>query len=111
MKGMKMMNSSIKEIFKEAKKNYNIILKTHELLENSYALKIPIHSAGQWLLDNMYIIEQEFERIKDTKKTLRNKKLPIIKTVEGEKYISIFFLAYELIEKNSGYVDYNLILE
>ena len=55
---------------------------------------------GQWLLDNMYIIEEEYEKIKESKKSLKNKRLPIIKTSEGDKYISIFYLAYELVEEN-----------
>ena len=65
---------------------------------------------GQWLLDNMYIIEEEYEKIKESKKSLKNKRLPIIKTSEGDKYISIFYLAYELVEENTGYVDQNIIL-
>lgn len=64
---------------------------------------------GQWLLDNMYIIEEEYEKIKESKKSLKNKRLPIIKTSEGDKYISIFYLAYELVEENTGYVDQNII--
>ncbi len=87
-----------------------IILKTYNILEKSYEKNISIHSAGQWLLDNMYIIEEEYEKINESKKSLKNKRLPIIKTSEGEKYVSIFFLAYELVEENKGYLDQNLIL-
>ena len=64
---------------------------------------------GQWLLDNMYIIEEEYEKIKESKKSLKNKRLPIIKTSEGDKYVSIFYLAYELVEDNTGYIDQNII--
>lgn len=62
------MKNSLSSIFREAEKNYKIIVNTHKILEQTYDMKIPIHSAGQWLLDNMYIIEQEFEKIKDEKK-------------------------------------------
>lgn len=103
------MKHTLNSIFKEADKNYDIILKTHKILESSYELKLPIHSAGQWILDNMYIIEEQFEEIKEAKKTLKNKRLPVIKTHEGYKHISIFYLAYELVEQNTGYVDQNLI--
>ena len=58
----------------------------------------------------MYIIEEEYEKIKESKKSLKNKRLPIIKTSEGDKYISIFYLAYELVEDNKGYIDQNIIL-
>ena len=104
------MKHTLNSIFKEADKNYDIILKTHKILESSYELKLPIHSAGQWILDNMYIIEEQFEEIKEAKKTLKSKRLPVIKTHEGYKHISIFYLAYELVEQNTGYVDQNLIL-
>lgn len=104
------MKSSLKDTFKEAEKNYKIISKTYKVLEKTYDMGIPIHSAGQWILDNMYIIEEEYENIKETKKILKTKKLPIIKANDGNKYISIFFLAYELVEDNTGYVDKNIIL-
>ena len=104
------MKHTLNSIFKNAEQNYNIICKTHKLLESSYELKIPIHSAGQWILDNMYIIEEQYEEIKELRRSLKSKKLPAIITHDGDKYISIFYLAYELVEQNTGYIDQNLIL-
>ncbi len=105
------MKNTLNEIFNLAEEHFNIIKNTYELLEKSYEKKISIHAAGQWLLDNMYIIEQEYQNIKESKKNLKNKRLPIVKTHEGDKYITIFYLAYELVETNTGYVDQNLILD
>lgn len=105
-----MMKNSLDSTFREAEKNYKIILKTYKVLEKTYDMKIQIHSAGQWLLDNMYIIEQEYEEVKEAKKVLKNKKLPVIIANDGNKYISIFYLAYELVEENTGYIDKNIIL-
>lgn len=104
------MEARLNKLFKEANKNYKIIFKTYKILEKSYELKIPIHSAGQWILDNMYIIDQEYENIKEANKSLKYKKLPVIKIHDGTKYISIFYLAYELVENNTGFIDQNLIL-
>lgn len=104
------MKHTLNSIFKNAEQNYNIICKTHKLLESSYELKIPIHSAGQWILDNMYIIEEQYEEIKEARRSLKSKRLPAIITHDGDKYISIFYLAYELVEQNTGYIDQNLIL-
>ena len=104
------MKHTLNSIFKNAEQNYNIICKTHKLLESSYELKIPIHSAGQWILDNMYIIEEEYEEIKEARRSLKSKRLPAIITHDGDKYVSIFYLAYELVEQNTGYIDQNLIL-
>ena len=47
----------------------------------------------------MYIIKEEYMAIKEDLKSIKNMKLPVIKDHEGRKYISIFFLAYELVEK------------
>ena len=104
------MKNALNGLFKSADEYYSVISNTYRLLERSYDRKISIHAAGQWLLDNMYIIEEEYEKIKESKKSLKNKRLPIIKTSEGDKYISIFYLAYELVEENKGYVDQNIIL-
>ena len=104
------MGNSVNALFKDANKYYNIILKTYKTLEKSYSLKLPIHSAGQWLLDNMYIIEQEYSTLKDDYRRIKRKKLPVIKLHDGTKHIAIYYLACELVEKNTGYIDQNIIL-
>lgn len=103
------MKSSLSTVFNEADKNYKIILKTYKILEKSYDMKLQIHSAGQWILDNMYIIEQQYEEIKKCSHDLKHKKFTLVQTSDGNKSIRIYLLAYELIEKNTGYVDRNLI--
>ncbi len=104
------MNKQIRGIYKEATKGYKIISKTYKILEKSYDLKIPIHSAGQWILDNMYIIEEAYDDIKSSLKTIRNLKLPVVKLHDGTKHTAIFYIAYELVENNTGYIDKNIIL-
>ena len=49
------MEKSLNSLFNESEKNYGIISSTYKILEKSNEIKIPIHSAGQWLLDNMYM--------------------------------------------------------
>ncbi len=104
------MRSPLNVVFKEVDENYQNIKKTYELLEYTYNLKLSIHPAGQWLLDNMYILDEEYLEIVSEQKSLKNKMLPAIKTHDGEKYIAIFYLAHELIENNTGYIDQNIIL-
>ncbi len=104
------MNGKLSLVFKEADKGYKIIYKTYKLLEKSYELKIPIHSAGKWILDNMYIIEEVYEDIKADARILKNKTVPVIKKHDGTKHIAIFYLAYELVEQNTGYLNSNIIL-
>ena len=105
------MKNTLNEIFNEAKENFDLVSKTYRILETSFNRKISVHSAGQWLLDNMYIIEQEYYSIKEEKKVLKNKRLPIIKASDGSKYISIYYLANELVEENKGSINQWLIEE
>lgn len=68
------MKGTLRGIFKDVQKDYKIISKTYKTLVKTYDLKIQMHSAGQWLLDNMYIIEEQYGDILDNMKTLKNKK-------------------------------------
>ena len=104
------MVESLNVLFKEAKKNYKIIEETYKVLEKSYDLKIPIHSAGQWVLDNMYIVEEQYMFIKKDTGTIRKKRLPMLKDNQGNKSIAIYHLACETVEKNTGFIDQNIIL-
>ncbi len=40
------------------KEDYRFILETYRLLDRHIKLGIKVHSAGEWLLDNFYIIEE-----------------------------------------------------
>ena len=53
------------------KENFEIITETYHLLNEHIKLKIPIHPAGEWLLDNYYAIE---ETVKALEKELTLKK-------------------------------------
>ena len=103
------MKGKLNGIFKEAQRDYKIISKTYKILVKTFDMKIQMHSAGQWILDNMYIIEEQYNDIIENKRGLKNKKLPVIKTHDSQKCVAIFYLAYELVEKNTGYIDKNII--
>lgn len=44
--------------------NYEIIKATYDQLNKNLKQDISIHPAGEWLLDNFYIIEQSVKQIK-----------------------------------------------
>lgn len=98
-----------KQLYKELKENYSKIVRTYGLLEKTYNMHLPVHSAGQWILDNMYIIEQQYHEILEQKRSICKAKLPVIKVRNGQKSLSIYHIAHELIENNKGYVDQNYI--
>ena len=43
--------------------NYKVIRETYDLLNEHLKLGISIHPAGEWLLDNLYIIEETVKQI------------------------------------------------
>ena len=51
--------------------NYKFILETYQILNEHLKLGIKIHSAGEWILDNFYIIEELVKTIRKETKTRR----------------------------------------
>ena len=46
------------------KENFEVITEVYQLLNEHIKLKIPIHPAGEWILDNYYVIDQTVKNIK-----------------------------------------------
>lgn len=46
------------------KENFDVITEVYQLLNEHIKLKIPVHPAGEWILDNYYVIDQEVKNIK-----------------------------------------------
>lgn len=47
------------------KENFEMITQVYELLNEHLKLKIPIHPAGEWILDNYYVIEEAVKAIRN----------------------------------------------
>lgn len=85
--------------------NFKFITTTYELLNEHLKKKISIHPAGEWLLDNYYIIE---ETVKTTKKELTLKKyenLTGILTGPYKGFARIFVLATEIVSYTESRID------
>ncbi len=79
------------------KENFEVITETYHLLNEHIKLKIPIHSAGEWLLDNYYAIE---ETVKSVEKELTLKKYTNFLGIANGAYSGfarIYVLATEII--------------
>jgi len=98
------MQDYILPIYLETKKNYRTIKLTYELLNSVLALKMPIHSAGQWILDNMYIVEQEYTVAIEGLKNIKENSLPYVKTDDAQRQFRASFMANEIVEKNAGII-------
>ena len=83
------MQDFLFEIDYELKNAFRIIKATYDLLNMNSDLKIPSHSAGQWLLDNMYIIEQEYNIAKTSLRFEVKVGMPTVKPTDGKQNLRI----------------------
>lgn len=94
-----LQNKSSKETYpiKRLEDNFKMITKTYEILNLHLKQGINIHPAGEWLLDNYYIIE---ETVKTIQKDLTMKKyinFPGLANGAYEEFARIYVLATEIV--------------
>src|SRR5699024_3508753 len=93
------------------KENFEFITYIYNLLNEHIKLKIPIHPAGEWILDNYYIID---ETVKAICKELTLKKYVNFLGVSNSGYSGFarcYVLASEIINYTDGKVDAKNIKE
>lgn len=83
------------------KEDYKFILETYKLLDRHIKLGIKIHSAGEWLLDNFYIIE---EAVKSIEKEMPLKKYKSMIGLSSGRFQG-FARSYVLAEEIVAYTD------
>ena len=89
--------------------NYQFIFETYKLLNEHIKLGIKIHSAGEWILDNFYIIE---EMVKSIKKELTLKKYSKMIGIASGKYEGFarcYVLAGEIVSFSDCRIDSDII--
>ena len=84
--------------------NYQFILETYQILNEHVKMGIKIHSAGEWILDNFYIIE---ELVKTIRKELSLKKYCRMIGISTSPYEG-FARSYLLAEEITSYTDCRL---
>lgn len=91
--------------------NFNLITEVYNLLNEQIKLKIPIHPAGEWLLDNYYIIE---ETVKGIEKELTLKKYTnFLGIANGNNYgfARVYVLATEIIAYTDAKIESKLLVD
>ena len=92
-------NSCDKDTFPIPRLDENVkyITKTYEMLNSNLKLGINIHPAGEWILDNYYIIEEAYKNIR--KELTLNKYINFIGIANGKyKGLSrVYVLASEIV--------------
>ena len=85
--------------------NFDTITAVYNVLSEHIKLKIPIHPAGEWILDNLYIIE---EAIKNICKDLTLKKYTNFLGIANGRYegfARIYVLAGEMVAYTDGKIN------
>lgn len=85
--------------------NYQFIKSVYKLLNDHIKEHIPIHPAGEWILDNFYIVE---EIAKNISKELTIKKYIDFVSVTGGRYdgfARIYIVAAEMVAFTDGVID------
>ena len=91
--------------------NFEIITMVYNLLNEQIKLKIPIHPAGEWLLDNYYVIE---ETVKGIEKELTLKKYRNFLGIANENnygFARIYVLASEIVSYTDAKIDAKLLTD
>ena len=86
------------------KEDYEVISKAFDILTESVSKNVSIQPAGEWLLDNFYIIEEQYNFILNDLKIREYTKLP---SVEGEA--RILLIAKELVKFTDGNITEDII--
>ena len=77
-------------------KDFEYITMVYNLLNEHIKLGIDIHPAGEWLLDNYYIIEERVKQIKDELTLTKYKKFLGLDNGQYAGYARIYILAKEM---------------
>ena len=94
-----MKNKSDKKTYPipRLKENYQVIKEVYDILNEHIKLKIAIHPAGEWLLDNFYIIEEVTKSIE--KELSLEKYINFVGIANGkyQGFARIYVLASEIV--------------
>ena len=85
--------------------NFEYITKTYEILNLNLKQKIGMHPAGEWLVDNYYIIEETYKMIK--KELTLKKYVNFIGISNGlyKGFARIYILASEIVAYTEGKIE------
>lgn len=81
----------------DLKDNFKFIFETYKLLSEHLKMGIRIHSAGEWLLDNFYLIEETVKEIENDLNIKKYINLNGIGDGDFEGYARIYELASQIV--------------
>ena len=91
------------------KENFAFIEEVYHLLNEHIKLGIPIHPAGEWLLDNFYIIEEAVKAIKQDMPLKKYKQFLGLANSPYAGFARIYVLAHEIINYTDNQINHDNI--
>ena len=85
--------------------NFEYITLIYTLLNQHVKLGIPIHPAGEWLLDNFYLIENTVKILQKSLSKNKYEKFPRIANGVNAGFARIFVLCNEIVMNTDGRID------
>ena len=87
------------------KENFEFITEVYNLLNEHIKLKLPIHPAGEWILDNFYIIDETVKTV--TKELTLKKYTNFLGSANGPYagFARIYVLASEIVAYTDGKIN------
>ena len=87
------------------KENFEVITEVYRLLNEHIKLKIPIHPAGEWILDNYYIVDQTVKSIKQELSLKKYKRFLGIANGNNKGFARIYVLASEIVSYTNNKIE------
>ncbi len=91
------------------KDNFKFIEKTYNLLNEHVKLGIDIHSAGEWLLDNFYIIEETYKKVTMEMNLKKYKEFPSIINGIYKGFARDYVVASEIVAYTDNKIDDDIL--
>lgn len=85
--------------------NFKVITKTYELLNSHLKMGINIHPAGEWLLDNYYMIEETVKTIQKELTIAKYENFVSIAAGPYQGFARIYVLASEIVAYTEAKID------
>jgi len=85
--------------------NFKQITKAYDILNSNLKLGINLHPAGEWLLDNYYIVEETYKTIKKELTLKKYMNFVGIQNGEYDGFARIYVLASEIVGYTDGRID------
>lgn len=102
-------SKSLQWLVRRLNDNYSFIAGVYKALNTDTRESFPTAPAAEWLLDNFYIIEEQYKLIRRSLSRGRYSKLPVLKEGYLKGYPRVYAIALEIVAHSGGSIDDRII--